>query len=899
MSDKDDKSGSVDAAHSKEEALRLKTLAEEKYNSGDLNSAVAYAERARDLHPSISGLRQMLTAFQILRAAAASPLSDGDNQKPTPDYYMILQVRRFSHINSIKKQYKKLALTLHPDKNPFVASEEAFKLVGEAARVLSDKIRRKEYDVRLRVAMQSEAAGAVAVEIGEEGSRETFWTACSACRLLHQFERKYLGHNLICPGCMKTFKAVEAEERNENEGKNEKSEVNTRVSARIRERVSKGDYVGSVEKFGLGVKRRHSNLGEVSERLGVKMARTGVLKRGERVEDSGEAHGVENGRFKKMETLINGGEAMESGEVEIVENETSKRWEGREEESMTLSQMQMMVKKKKPKKKVVEGKLNTKAKKVNAEKLRVNGAVGETEKDGERGREWNKEDLTEEESVEEMEDVMIEEMAKERGGEPEKEKVVNSRENSNRRRVPKIRNLEAVHAASRNYFHSEIEKDASSDKGNSEVLQVDKEKEMDFIKEKKGRRRVPKFGNLEILNTKPSKSRVDSYLQRLSADTEGDLEIEKDISSEKGDSEVLLVEEEKEKEMDVIKEKKGRRRIPKFGNSNILNTKSSKNRVDSDLQMLNADTEGDLDIEKDVSSERDDLEVLPMEKEKEKEIDVIKEKKGRRKVPKYGNLDILNTKSSKNGMDLDLQRLIANKKGDLEIMAVDDSDFHDFDKDRRERSFKKGQVWALYADVDAMPRHYALINEIVSVNPFEVTLSWLLPQNNEDEEFISWLKKGYCVSCGSFQVTRKVTIRYLNLFSHLVDCERAARELYRIYPKKGSVWAIYSSSGREAEESDEMIEDKRCYNIVVTLSSYSDVHGLSIAYLKKVEGFRTVFNRRGIGANAVVCLGAKDIKIFSHQIPSKKLSGEEASGLPRGCWELDPASLTPQLLSLS
>ncbi|XP_047970419.1 uncharacterized protein LOC125213750 [Salvia hispanica] len=894
MSDKDDKSGSIDAAHSKEEALRLKALAEEKYNSGDLNSAVAYAERARDLHPSISGLHQMLTAFQILRAAAASPIPGGENQKPTPDYYMILQVQRFSHINSIKKQYKKLALTLHPDKNPFVASEEAFKLVGEAARVLSDKIRRKEYDVRLRVAMQSEAAGAVAVEIGEEGSRETFRTACSACQLLHQFERKYLGHNLVCPGCMKTFKAVEAEERNGDEGKNEKSEANTRVSARIRERVSKGDYVGSVEKFGLGVKRRNNNLGEVSEGLGVKMARTGVLKRSKRVEDSGDGHGVENGRFKKMETLINGGkEAMESGEVEIVENEMSKRGEGREEESMTLSQMQMMVKKKKPKKKVVVGKLTTKAKKVNAEKLRVNGVVGETEKDGE----GNKEDLGEEESAEEMEDVMIEEMAKERGGEAEKEKVVNLRGNSNRRRVPKIRNLEAVHAASRNYFNSEIEKDTSSDKGNSEVPPVEKEKEMDVIKEKKGRRRVPKFGNSDILSTKSSKNHVDSDLQRLNADTEGDLGFEKDISSENGESEVLLVE--KEKEMDVINEKKGRRRVPKFGNSNILNTKSSKNRLDSDLHRLDADTEGVSEIEKDISSEKGVPEVLLMEKEKEKEIDVIKENKGRRRVPKYGNLDILNTKSSNNGMDLDFQRVIANKKGDLEIMAVDDSDFHDFDKDRRERSFKKGQVWALYDDVDAMPRHYALINEIVSVNPFEVTLSWLMPQNNEDEESISRLKNGYFVSCGSFRVTRRVTIRYLNLFSHLVDCERAARELYRIYPKKGSVWAIYSSSGREAEESDEMIEGKRCYNIVVTLSSYSDVHGLSIAYLKKVEGFRTVFNRRGIGANAVVCLGAKDIKIFSHQIPSKKLFGEEASGLPKGCWELDPASLTPQLLSLS
>ncbi|MCI40936.1 DnaJ heat shock N-terminal domain-containing family protein, partial [Trifolium medium] len=38
----------------------------------------------------------------------------------------------------------------------------------------------------------------------------TFWTACDTCRVLHQFERKYLGHKLVCPGCDKSFKAVEA-----------------------------------------------------------------------------------------------------------------------------------------------------------------------------------------------------------------------------------------------------------------------------------------------------------------------------------------------------------------------------------------------------------------------------------------------------------------------------------------------------------------------------------------------------------------------------------------------------------------------------------------------------------------------------------------------------------------
>lgn len=343
--------------------------------------------------------------------------------------------------------------------------------------------------------------------------------------------------------------------------------------------------------------------------------------------------------------------------------------------------------------------------------------------------------------------------------------------------------------------------------------------------------------------------------------------------------------EREEKEEANLRKKSNRRRVPKVRNLETVNATSKSHTLS--------------EIEKDRSSEQGNSEVLLVEKENEKETGITRGKRERRRVSKYGNSDILNMKSSKNHVDSDIEMIIASKKGEVEMLPVEDSDFHDFDKDRRERSFKKGQVWAVYDDADGMPRHYALVNEIVCVNPFEVTLSWLQLRSNGDEELVKWLEKGFHVSCGIFQVTRKVTIRYLKLFSHIVDCERAARELYRIYPKKGSIWAVYNNSSREGEERNQRIEDKWCYNVVVSLSSYSDIHGLSIAYLEKVSGFRTVYKRREIGANAVVCLGASDIKLFSHQIPAKKLSGEESSGLPKDCWELDPASLTPQLLTVS
>lgn len=230
--------------------------------------------------------------------------------------------------------------------------------------------------------------------------------------------------------------------------------------------------------------------------------------------------------------------------------------------------------------------------------------------------------------------------------------------------------------------------------------------------------------------------------------------------------------------------------------------------------------------------------------------------------------------------------------GELEAMAVVDSDFYDFDKDRVERSFRKGQVWAVYDDDDGMPRNYALIDETVSANPFEVMISWLDLQNSGDGKMVSTREKlGFHIPCGRFKVARKASISSVNIFSHVVDCDRAAREVYKIYPKKGSVWALYSESTLDADEG------KRNYDIVVFLTSYSEMNGLSMAYLEKVDGYKTVFKRQEMGSHAIRFLGKDDIWLISHQIPARKFPCNEAPELLKDCWELDPASLPSDLLT--
>ena len=235
-----------------------------------------------------------------------------------------------------------------------------------------------------------------------------------------------------------------------------------------------------------------------------------------------------------------------------------------------------------------------------------------------------------------------------------------------------------------------------------------------------------------------------------------------------------------------------------------------------------------------------------------------------------------------------------NESAGCMLIDVTESDFHNFDSDRTESCFGPNQVWAAYDDSDGMPRYYALILEVVSLNPFKVRVSWL-NSNNSGTCSLNSVNSGAPKTCGDFRRGRHEIRTSINCFSHKVRWTKGLGDTIQIFPRKGQIWALYRNWSSEWNEftGDDVVQK---YDLIEVLEDFNE-EVVVVTPLVKVAGFKSVFHKH-LNPEEIRKIPKEEIFRFSHEISSFLLTGNEAPNAPKGLRELDPAAMPGKLLEV-
>ncbi|EES08665.1 hypothetical protein BDA96_05G165200 [Sorghum bicolor] len=203
--------------HNREEAFKAKEItALESMEKKDFRHAQQIILGAQALCPELAeNMSQMLIICDI--HCAAESFVGGEI-----DFYGILQVEETADETIITKQYRRIALSTHPDKNSFAGAQDAFKLVAEAYSVLSDPVKPTEHDMKRMYRSQNvpketnknkPSKKTDADKGSESGSSETFWTNCPHCKYRFQYIKEVLNRRVVCQTCKKKFTASRIEDQ--------------------------------------------------------------------------------------------------------------------------------------------------------------------------------------------------------------------------------------------------------------------------------------------------------------------------------------------------------------------------------------------------------------------------------------------------------------------------------------------------------------------------------------------------------------------------------------------------------------------------------------------------------------------------------------------------------------
>jgi curved DNA-binding protein CbpA len=754
----------------REEALRAREIAVKKMENKDFFGAQKIVLKAQKLFPELENVSQLLTICSV--HCAAELRVNGEM-----DFYGVLQVEEGTDKALIKKQYRKLAFSLHPDKNCFAGAEAAFKLVAEAHSVLCDTAKRNDYDLKRRNAFrnvpkpakQQPSKKTDSHKQSMPGSRETFWTICSNCQIQYQYYSNILNTMVRCLNCKRNFFAYKLNQQpmSTSSGVNSSQVPASRFANRQRDTPNQQGYPVNPSSVGRG---------------------TNVKPNG----SQDPAHVFRNQQYGVYSQ--NGHPVKPSA--------------GRDTDAklrMNVAQRDEYMKGKANDPEVLRGKFQSKT--LNQDKSSVPMGNGDMQ-----GR------------------LPI--------SDPADPNIVDTQKSvqEDASAVPDAMDL------------------PGSAKPSSAGGKIDGDARINVA----GSRLMPDPVDLNITGRR-NLHRQDASTVPTGAGSSGTQSSVKRKTY--ADGYVCLDTDTNKRPM--------KNNFPSDVNmscKHVCDDGVTNARIQSDPPHVsggNVDTQQKPKVA-DISDHQVNI------KEKATETDSHQD----------------------NVMEEAPQTVSEKKPSYSEQVTLPDPDFFNFEKIKDINVFEVGQIWALYDNLDGMPRYYARIKHFDASN-FKIHLTWLeYVAMDEDEE--NWTDEELPTACGNFRLGKGTDISEdKEMFSHIASWTKGKkRNSYVIYPNKGEVWALHKGWSMEWS-SDADNHRSYEYEVVEVVSSMSANGGAAVIPLVRIEGFVCLFATAKDKSSFVI--PSSELLRFSHRIPFYRTKGNEKVGAPRGFLELDNACLPADL----
>ncbi|KAF5736918.1 hypothetical protein HS088_TW14G01073 [Tripterygium wilfordii] len=316
----------------KEEAIRAKVIAETKMQHKEFMSARKFILKAQKLYSNLESISQMLVVCDV---HCSAEIKFKGNEI---DWYEVLQIEQTADDASIKKQYRKFALQLHPDKNKFPGAEAAFKLIGEAQRVLLDRQKRSVLDVKLKSCLSNSAPSRVPqrasgnanigaqsnpgrssvnltrqhqqpkqpAQSGVSNGFPTFWTVCPFCAVKYQYYREVINRPLRCHTCDKPFIAYDCGYQGASPATNLKQPTFPQQNDVPNQAARNGSF--SAEHSKKEVSQKTAQSSEAGSKKG-----SGKRKR-KQVSESSESCDTENGSNTREDEMVDEDDSIQAGQ---------------------------------------------------------------------------------------------------------------------------------------------------------------------------------------------------------------------------------------------------------------------------------------------------------------------------------------------------------------------------------------------------------------------------------------------------------------------------------------------------------------------------------------------------------------------------------------------------------